>query len=210
MIASFKLFALLAVLSSNYHFAFSKNIEIKPSKALATIQKIQNQHHKQISSFLPSNVQSPVRARATSECDVLELEDDLEYSEAAVLEALLLFEVFLWGNTTDNSFDFLEKMPTFVAETKVHCNDAGGSMYYLSYSLLDCPSLGDEEMTAGLDGTFENFPLCVKGCDNPTAVEAYAETNGCVAEFTSDGNVMYGTGIVTLASIITSLTFFFM
>ena len=33
MIASFKLFALLAVLSSNYHFALSKDIESKPSKA---------------------------------------------------------------------------------------------------------------------------------------------------------------------------------
>jgi len=208
MIASFKLFALLAVLSSNYHFALSKDIESKPSKALATIQKIQNQHHKQISSFLPSNVQSPVRARATSECAALELDE--EYSVTAGLEFLLLFEILSWDNTTDNSFDYLEKMPTWTAEHKVHCNDAGGSMYYASYSLLGCPSFGDTEMFADVDGTFENFPVCVKGCDNPTVVEAYAETNGCVAEITSDGNVMYGTGIVTLASIITSLTFFFM
>jgi hypothetical protein len=148
---------------------------------IAKIQKIQNQHHKQISSFLRLNAQSLVRARATSECYVLDISlEDIEistielYSEMQALNLVVCSGITLqvtiilliFWNICLHSWQqsrLTAMMPEEVCFTVL-------SLYL---------------------GTYKNFPLYAMSCENSKVVEAYAETNGCVAEITSDGNVWY-------------------
>ena len=169
--------------------------------------------------IIPFVAQPIVQAQTVpqTQCEIVDY-DFSSFSAEAINEITLASAAINnWATSTataDLSMDAMEVAPLYVAELKDICNAAGGSMLYGTIpSTLDCQA--SDGYPQGKDGALRNQPLCVnKGCDSSMIGEELVScsTNAVFTDepqdFLSGGSSMYGTGILTLASFLTALTFF--